>query len=70
MALFTLETALARAPCLYRRVSGDLHGVQVLPEGGAADGGGEADQVVQASVNRYDIQGYLRSCHEILPVVA
>ena len=47
-----MEIAVAGAPRLYRGVPGDLHGVQVLPEGGAADGGGEADQVVQATVNR------------------
>ena len=42
---------MARAPGLHWGVSGDLYGVQVLPDRGAADGGGEADQVEQAAGN-------------------
>ena len=53
MAILTLETIMAGALCLYWSISYDLHGVQVLPDRGAADGGGEADQVEQAAVNRY-----------------
>ena len=52
MAVLTLETIVARAVSLHSIISDDLHGVQVLPDHGAADGGGEADQVVQASINR------------------
>jgi hypothetical protein len=53
MAIIALETVMAGAVCLYWSISDDLHGVQVLPDRGAAAGGGEADQVVQAAVNRY-----------------
>ena len=42
---------MARAPGIHWGISGDLHGVQVLPDRGAADRGGEADQVVQAAVH-------------------
>ena len=35
------------ACCLYPGLHDDLHGVQVLPLPGAADTGGEADQMVQ-----------------------
>ena len=47
-----METIVARAVSLYSIIYDDLHGVQVLPDHGAADGGGEADPVVQASDNR------------------
>ena len=47
-----METIVARAVSLYSIISDDLHGVQVLPDHGAADGGGEVDQVVQTPVNR------------------
>ena len=53
MAILTLEIVVAGAICLYWSISVDLHGVQVLLDRGAAGGGGEADQVVQAAVNRY-----------------
>ena len=53
MAILILETVMAGAICLYWSIPDDLHGVQVLPDRGAADWGGEADQVVQAAVNRY-----------------
>ena len=52
MAVLTLETIVARVVSLHSIIYDDLHGVQVLSDHGAADGGGEADQVVQASVNR------------------
>ena len=50
-----MEAVVEGAAGLHRVLHGDLHGVQVPPQHGAADGGGEADQVVQASVNRSDI---------------
>ena len=52
MAFFTLETFVARAVSLHCLLHDDLHGVQVHPEHGAADGGREADQMVQAPVHR------------------
>ena len=47
-----MEAVVEGAAGLHRVFHGDLHGVQVPPQHGAADGGGEADQVVQATVNR------------------
>ena len=52
MAVLTLETSVARALSLHCLLHDDLLGVQVHPDQGAADGGGEADQMVQAPVNR------------------
>ena len=52
MAFLTLETFVARVVRIHNIIYDDLHGVQVLLDHGAADGGGEADQMVQASVNR------------------
>ena len=47
MALFTVATIMERIGCLHYSLSVNLHGVQVLPLPGAADPGGEADQMVQ-----------------------
>ena len=53
MAVLTLETSVARALSLHCLLHDDLLGVQVHPDQGAADGGGEADQMVQAPVIRF-----------------
>ena len=52
MAVFTMETFMERACCLHPGLHDDLHGVQVLPLPGAADTGGEADQMVQVPEHR------------------
>jgi hypothetical protein len=54
VAVFAVETAVAGAVSLHHVLPDDLHGVQGLPDHGAADGGGEAGQVVQGAVNRYN----------------
>ena len=46
MAVFALETAVAGAGCLHHVIPDDLHGVQGLPDPGAADGAGESCEVV------------------------
>jgi hypothetical protein len=45
---------VAGAVSLHHVLPDDLHGVQGLPDHGAADGGGEAGQVVQGAVHRYN----------------
>ena len=47
MALFAVATIMERIGCLHHSLPVNLHGVQVLPLPGAADPGGEADQMVQ-----------------------
>ena len=54
VAVFAVETAVAGAVSLHHVLPDDLHGVQGLPDHGAADGGGEAGQVVQGAVHRYN----------------
>ena len=44
---------MAGAVSLHHVIPDDLHGVQGLLDRGAADGGGEACQVVQGAVHRY-----------------
>ena len=53
MAFLTLETFVARVVSLHRLLHDDLLGVQVHSDHGAADGGREANQMVQAPVNRF-----------------
>ena len=52
VAVFSVETAVAGAVSLHPVIPDDLHGVQGLLDHGAADGGGEAGQVVQGAVYR------------------
>ena len=47
MAMFPMETVMERACCLHPGLNDDIHGVQDLPLPGAADTGGETDQMVQ-----------------------
>ena len=47
MAVFTVETVMEGACCLYPGLHDDLHGVQVLPLPRAAGPGGDANKVVQ-----------------------
>ena len=44
---------MAGAFSLHHVIPDDLYGVQGLPDHGAADGGGEAGQVVQGAFHRY-----------------
>ena len=53
MAFFIVEVTVARVASLHCNLHIDLHGVQVHPHHGAAGPAGEADQVVQAPVNRF-----------------
>ena len=53
MAFFIVEVTVARVASLHCNLHIDLHGVQVRPHHGAAGPAGEADQVVQAPVNRF-----------------
>ena len=52
MAMFSVAAVMARAPGLHPSILNDLHGVQVLPLSRPPDIAGEADQMVQAPVNR------------------
>ena len=54
MALITVETVVAGALSIHRSIPDDLHGVQGVLVCGAADGGGEAHQMVQGPVHRYN----------------
>ena len=47
IAVFTVETVMEGACCLYPGLHDDLHGVQDLPLPGTAGPGGEANKVVQ-----------------------
>ena len=52
MEVITLEIIVAGTVSLHCILLVYLHDIQGLLVSGAADGGGEADQVVQATVNR------------------
>ena len=53
MALFSMETPMARAHGVHHHIPPHLHGVQVHSHPGAPDAAGEADQVVQTQIIRY-----------------